>query len=245
MKDMKYLGIFLGLLIVIFMSTCAFFSKSLPESIDSPKSEILANKMWDALDKEAWDSTKYVAWTFKGGHTYHWDKQANLAQVEWKNNRVLLDPDKVDGIAFKNGEMLTGASAQKSIQKAWSYWCNDMYWLIAPFKIKDPGTKLTVVEDPSEDRLMVSYLSGGVTPGDTYIWKIDQNGIPQSFEMYVKIIPVKGIEVSWEGWETLSTGSKISSSHKIFGANLGISNIKGGNSLSEVGLSEDIWKDIR
>lgn len=245
MKLLKYLGIIVAVLLVLGISTCAFFSKSLPEGIDSPKTEQMVSEMWDVLNKDAWDTTRYVSWSFPGGHHYKWDKESNLAEISWKKNRVLLDPDKINGVAYFDGEKQNEASAQKLIDKAWSFWCNDMFWLTAPFKVKDPGTSLSLVENDSGDRLKVSYDSGGVTPGDSYIWIFEETGAPKAFEMYVKILPVKGLEVPWSEWETLTTGAKLCSTHEMLGKEMKLKNIKGGMQMSDIGVSKDIWAEIR
>ena len=99
-KTLKYLAIFIGTLIVVGLSTCAIMSKKLPTGIDSPKTEVMVEKMWKALNKDAWDTTRYVKWTFPGQHEYIWDKTENLVQISWKNNRVLLDPDEITGNVY-------------------------------------------------------------------------------------------------------------------------------------------------
>lgn len=245
MKFLKYLAIILALLIAIVFSTCSIMSKDLPAGIESPRTEEMVSDMWEGLNKEAWDSTRYVRWSFAGAHHYLWDKEENLAQISWKKKRVLLDPDQVDGLAFIDGEEQTGDKKQELIQDAWSFWCNDMYWLTAPFKVKDPGTSLSIVEHEEGDRLKVSYTSGGVTPGDSYVWIFGEDGIPTGFEMYVQILPIKGVYTPWKNWTTISTGAKLCGEHKMMGMGLKIEDIAGGMKLEDVGLDSDIWSAIR
>jgi hypothetical protein len=128
------------------------------------------------------------------------------------------------------------------IQKSWEFWCNDMYWLVAPFKIRDPGTTLSLTPDK---KLVVTYESGGVTPGDSYVWTLDASYVPQSYEMYVKIIPVKGLSATLENWISLPTGTKLASTHNIAGSELSLSPIKGGMNLADIDLDSDIWAEIR
>lgn len=227
------------------MSTCAIMSKKLPEGVKSPEAEIMVENMWKSLGKEAWDTTKYVTWSFRGAHNYWWDKEANLAQITWKENKVLLNPNEINGVAYTNDLKVEGEEAQKLIEKAWTFWCNDMFWLTAPFKVKDAGTSLSIVEEDEVKKLKVTYTSGGTTPGDSYIWELNADGTPKSYEMYTQILPLKGISVPWSEWVTLSTGAKLCSEHSVMGSGLKLENIAGGNQLSDIGLSEDIWKVIR
>lgn len=245
MKFLKYFFYFIAACIVLLFVTCSVISKKLPTGVASPETEEIIQKMWTSLNKEAWDNTRYVRWSFAGMHHYVWDKKANLAEIKWKKNRVLLDPDAVDGIAYSDGERLEGDKARKLIDKAWSYWCNDMFWLIAPFKVKDKGTKQELIDHPEGKRLKVSYLSGGVTPGDSYVWIFNEDGSPKAFELYVGILPVKGMRVPWEKWETISTGAKLCSEHKMAGIGLKLTNILGGNNLGDVNLNNYIWEDLR
>jgi hypothetical protein len=239
-KTLKTLGIILVVLLIGVVATCSYISKPLPEAQSSPKAQELADKIWDNLNKAAWDSTRYVSWSFRGEHHYKWDKEANLAEITWEGNRVLLNPDKLSGVAYENGVKLEDPS--KLIDKAWAFWCNDMFWLTAPFKIKDTGTKLSITED---NKLIVQYESGGVTPGDSYVWILDENGLPLSYDMHVSIIPVKGLNATWTGWETISTGAKLATIHSIAGAPLSLAPIAGGMEWRDIGLTSDVWAEIR
>jgi hypothetical protein len=48
----------------------------------------------------------------------------------------------------------------------------------------------------NQEALMITYASGGSTPGDSYVWFVDQNYMPKAWRMWVSIIPV--VETTWE-----------------------------------------------
>jgi hypothetical protein len=95
MKILKIAGIILIVLLAGGVGTCTYFSKDLPASESGKEAEKVADLMWENLNKDAWDSTRYLSWSFRGEHHYKWDKAANLAEISWDENRVLLNPDKV------------------------------------------------------------------------------------------------------------------------------------------------------
>ena len=121
----------------------------------------------------------------------------------------------VTGQAMKNGKALSGAENEASVKAAWKHFCNDSFWLNAVVKAFDPGTTRTLVDLPDGRKgLKVQYSQGGVTPGDAYVWILDEQGLPTSWKMWVEIIPVGGLEFTWQDWATLSTGAKIATFHK-------------------------------
>ena len=88
---------------------------------------------------------------------------------------------------------------------------------------------------------MASYTSGGLTPGDSYLWVLDADGTPKAWRIWVNIIPVGGLEFSWDNWQTIPSGAKIATSHKLktTGTLIPVANIKSAMSLEEYGLKED------
>ena len=122
------------------------------------------------------------------------------------------------GPVKKAGVLLSGAAAAKAAKTAYAMFCNDGFWLTAPFKLTDPGARRTLVTLPDGRKgLKVTYDSGGVTPGDSFVWILDEKGIPSTFKMWVSILPIGGIEASWEQWVELPTGAKLSTFHLIGG----------------------------
>jgi hypothetical protein len=234
-----------GVLIMILLLTGGLFlfgwsrHEPRPEGTPTPEADEVARKVLKAINKEAWDSTGIVQWSFPGGHDYLWDKGRGFVQVRWGQNEVLLYTRKVTGIAFESGAVQTGEKSEELIQTAWSYFCNDSWWLNAPSKVFDPGVQRSLITlEDGREALFVEYTSGGVTPGDAYAWILDENGLPSSYKMWVQILPVGGLEFTWEEYTTLSTGARIATLHAGM-KDLQMTNIKGAASLEEFGLVED------
>ncbi len=246
-KLLKILG-YLLLFVIVALSILWFTNNEKePMGKTGPAADQLAEKMMAAVGKTAWDSTKYVRWTFaNGGHEYFWDKERNFVKVAWEGNEVLLDTKSVAGRAWQNGQEVTGDAGHAIVWEAWGLFCNDSYWLNPVVKAFDPGTERSIVKlKEGREGLKVQYKTGGVTPGDSYIWVLDENHRPMAWKMWVKIIPLGGLENSWEGWQTLSTGAQVSTTHTFFGKPMQmISDVEAGMSLSDFGLVEDPFLPI-
>jgi hypothetical protein len=58
--------------------------------------------------------------------------------------------------------------------------------------------------------------------------------------MWVYIIPIGGVEATWESWENLD-GAMISTLHKVGPLPIKITNLKTGNSPQDFGLESDYF----
>jgi hypothetical protein len=58
-------------------------------------------------------------------------------------------------------------SENRCYKKGNDYFNNDSFWLIAPFKLRDAGTTRSIVMQDEKKSFMISYASGGSTPGDS------------------------------------------------------------------------------
>ena len=216
-----------------------------PTANQSLQAGQVATQMMAAVNKSAWDNTAIISWDFAGRQQYLWDKDRNFVRVTWGENIVLLNTKSLTGKSFVNGVEVTGDGNHQLVQKAWKHFCNDSFWLNAVVKVFDPGTNRSMVTtEDGVEAMMVTYSSGGVTPGDSYAWVVDENGLPTSYKMWVGMIPIGGIEFTWENWVTLSTGAKISTMHKSAVFDLKIQDLKGAASLEEFGLTKDPFEGL-
>ncbi len=242
-RVLKILGIVLAVFLLLVLVAGIITHKSKPESQKGEKAKALVAKMNLATNKTAYDTTRFVQWSFPRGHHFFWDKSNNHVEVRWADNRVLLDTKKVDGLAFANGTLTEGEQKKKLIDKAWSLFCNDSFWLAAHYKINDPGVTHGYVDLDGYDGLMIEYSSGGVTPGDSYLWKLDKDGLPISYQMWVSIIPIGGLEFTWEEWTTTNSGAKFALNH-VGPFKIPLTNFKSGQTFEELGISPDLFKDL-
>ncbi|MDZ7878857.1 MAG: hypothetical protein U5L45_14345 [Saprospiraceae bacterium] len=234
------------LLTVIIVLAAAYFkyNDKRPVGIKGEKAEALAQKMMQAVNKSAWDTTRFVSWTSRGGNTLVWDKTNNFVQVEWKKNKVLLDAHKQTGKAWENQTEVTDpAEAQALIQSAYKIFINDAFWLNPIAKFYDEGVERSIVTlADGREGLLVSYSMGGETPGDAYLWLADANGVPTAWQMWVNILPIGGLEFSWEDWLTLPTGAKIAMQHKTkWGVAIPQANVKSAQNLVDLGVKNDLF----
>lgn len=215
----------------------------LPQGTSGPAADALARKMETALNKAAWDTTRYVRWSFRGVHNYVWDRQTDWVEVTWDDYRVLLHTTDRTGRVYENGQLITDSAAEPLLESAWSYFANDSFWLVAPYKAFDPGTTRELVTQPDgEESLLVSYTSGGVTPGDSYLWLLEPDGRPRAWQMWVGIIPIGGLEVAWSGWQTTTTGAVLASTHPAALFTLELTGIRTGQTPEQVGADPAIFE---
>lgn len=56
--------------------------------------------------------------------------------------------------------------------------------MVAPYKVFDKGVERTLIKTKNnKDVLLVTYTSGGSTPGDSYLWLLDDNEKPNAFKI--------------------------------------------------------------
>lgn len=237
-KILKWTAIVLGSLLAVALIAGLILHEPRPEGESGPAAEALARKMLEAINIEAWDTTRYVKWNFAGMHEYLWDKEEDRVIVWWDEQKVVLNTQNQKGKAWRNDEQLAGEAADELLSQAWSFFCNDSFWLNAPAKAFDPGTKRQLVKlENGEEALLMQYTSGGVTPGDSYLWILDENGRPKAWKMWVQIIPIGGVQSTWSGWETLSTGAQVATLHETAGVKLEITDLAGGLTLSDIDIT--------
>lgn len=240
----KWTGIGLGGILLIGLVAGLILNKPRPAGTTGPEADALAEKMLEAVDQAAWDSTRYVGWTFTGVHDYLWDREDDLVDVRWKNHRVVLHTPTQNGMAWTDGKPVD--DADKLIEKAWSYFANDSFWLLAFNKIFDPGTERAIVsQTEGTDALLVTYNSGGVTPGDSYLWILDDEGKPRAWRMWVKVLPIGGLTFTWENWQELSTGAQVALDHKNALVNVALTGVRGGDTLDDLGVQVNPFAEAK
>ncbi|WJJ95607.1 hypothetical protein [Algibacter luteus] len=235
-KKTNPIKIIAGVVIFLTLPTLLFFGflyfkyhEDLPTGIQGEQADALAYKMLDALNYEAYKSTNYIEWTFKKRRYYEWDRAKNTCNVMWKQNKVALNlnnpsKSKVYIHSFNHeGEM-----AEKLIKKALKYFNNDSFWLVAPYKVLDKGVERRLVKTSNnKNALLVTYTSGGSTPGDSYLWLLDNNNKPTAFKMWTSLLPIDGLTATWEHWTTTQTGAQLPTFHKLLFFGLEIEDIQG------------------
>jgi hypothetical protein len=188
-----------------------------PSGTSGPAADALAHAIERAVDAEAFSRTGAIRWTWRQEHFHLWDRAHNLARVRWGKHEVLLDVQRKDGRAFTDGQELTGEPGKQLLDKAYKAFINDSFWLNPLAKLFDEGVTRSVVPHEGRGALLVHYGSGGVTPGDSYLWILDENGRPKAWRLWVKVLFIPGVEISWDGWTRLPTGAWVSTAHRLAG----------------------------
>ena len=189
--------------------------------------DIWAKKIEESIDKKAWDRTDVVMWTF-ANNNHIWDKKRKLHILQSNKKTTIQSLHSRKGITNRDSKDWTEAT-QKIKDRSYAAWINDSFWLNPLAKLFDEGTQRYIVESNGSKGLMVSYMQGGMTPGDSYVWFTDEQNQPTHWRMWVSIIPIGGVENTWENWTKLPTGAWISTEHDFGPVSLSISNVRGGN----------------
>lgn len=243
-KFFKILGAFV-LLFTLFIGVYYFVNnEKLPEGKQGKEADALAIKMFNAINHEAFDNTEVLKWNFRGEHFYRWYKQENIVHISWDHYKVTLhtsQPEKSE--VYIDGKISNNPTLIKQAQE---FFNNDSFWLVAPYKIFDSGTERSVVNYNGKDALLITYTSGGSTPGDSYLWILDKNHFPTSFKMWSSIIPIGGVAATWSDWKSTKTGIQLPTKHKLslFGMEINMGEVKAESTKADE-LANKILKAIK
>ncbi len=228
-----------GLVLLLVIAGVAVFlwtqHEPRPEGEPGPRADALAREVEAAVNKSAWDATLAVRWTFADRHHHLWDRKRHWARVRWGDNEALVDLNTQQGVAWRAGQPLQGEARDEAVHEAYAYWVNDAFWLNPLAKLFDPGVVRSIVRDEAAgEQLLVSYTSGGLTPGDAYLWQLGPARRPVSWRMWVSVIPIGGTLSTWEGWQSLATGALVATQHRSAGITLTLSDVEGAASLEQL-----------
>jgi hypothetical protein len=193
---------------------------SLARAADA-KAAAVADRVMGALGgTEAWNKTRYLRFDFavdresktlmRRSHT--WDKWTGRYRLEATTREgaaylVLMDINTKDGRAWLKGAELAGDEAKKYVEQAYATWVNDTYWLLMPYKLKDPGVVLALdgVErkgDESWDKLRLTFDNVGLTPKDKYWAYVNRKtGLVDRWDYVLKGENAPPTSFSWLNWK--------------------------------------------
>ncbi len=149
---------------------------------DEKAAAIAAQVMTAMGGSKAYDNTHYLTWRFFGKRLHVWDKWSGDARIEdGKGLVVCMNVNTRKGKAWQDGSEITDAAALEE-KMTWGYevWINDSYWLVMPYKLRDPGVTLSYTrEDKTEDGraadvLTMTFANVGVTPENKYEIFVDR-----------------------------------------------------------------------
>jgi hypothetical protein len=171
-------------------------SVSPPGEMDAASKEVVQS-LTDAMGgQQTWDRLPYFRFDFvvvKDGKEvarfkHWWDKAHGRCRVEGPDDQgqivtAIFNLADKKGRAFTDGVIESDTTNIKNIiQNGYERWVNDTYWIMMPFKLHDPGTRVKharVQQDEgggeTYDVLELSFASGvGLTPHDRYWLYVNQ-----------------------------------------------------------------------
>lgn len=181
-----------------------------------PKALTLADQVMNAMGgQKNWDNTRYLRFTFFGGsRTHYWDKWTGRYRLEGKTKEgqayvILMNLNTKEGQAYLDGKPLEGEALQERLKGAWGAWVNDTYWLLMPYKMKDPGVILAYdgqeqVGGTLYDKVHLHFENVGMTPGDQYWAYINPKTHLMDKWVFLLQSGNKG-EYKWNNWQRYGT----------------------------------------
>jgi hypothetical protein len=165
--------------------------------------------------QEAWDETRFITFTFFGRRRHAWDRYTGDIRIEGTDRAsgtayvTLMNVHDREGASWQDGTPITDAArADEMLESAYRAWVNDTYWLVMPFKLRDPGVTLARLE-PAEmtdgrmaDVLELTFDGVGVTPENKYhVYVARDSGLVEQWDFYATADDAESrFQIPWHGW---------------------------------------------
>lgn len=186
-----------------------------------PAAIALANDVVRAVGGEAaWTNTRFLSFECaeeRNGQevmyrSHMWDKMTGRHRLEERKKTgdhlvVLMNVDTREGAAYINGARLDGDAEAAELDSAHGSWMRDAYWLLMPYKLKDPGVSLTMAgetksKDGVWDRLLVTFANARLTPQYMYWIYVNRETrlIDRSDILLTSQTSLRPTTYEWRGW---------------------------------------------
>ncbi|MFN7963524.1 MAG: hypothetical protein U0002_19845 [Thermoanaerobaculia bacterium] len=207
----------LGLALALLLAARTTAFAEAPGS--DPKAVAVADQVMTTLGgQKAWEATHWIHFRFAGFRNHWWDKWTGRHRVEFINQKgehwlILENLNTREGRAWKDGKELAGEEAKQVVSRGYATWINDTYWLLAPYKLRDPGVTLTLdgeetLNGQGYDKLHLSFEGVGLTPGDQYwMWVNKSNHLVDRWAYKLQDFKPDQQPVAWDWKEWQRFGS--------------------------------------
>jgi hypothetical protein len=175
-----------ALSLVLLLAAAAVPAAERDAKADAAGKELIAAMGGEA----AWEKARQFRFDFvvvKDGKAvarfaHTWDRYTGDYRLEGTDKAgapyaVYFNVNTKAGKALVNGVPASGEDNEKRIESAYGRFINDTYWLLAPWKVFDPGVRLAYdgekpcPEGGTCDVLKLSFENVGMTPKDIYwLW---------------------------------------------------------------------------
>jgi hypothetical protein len=203
-----------------------------------PKAREVADRLLRALGgKDSWEKARYFRFDFvvenKGkvvaDFKHLWDRYTGKYRVEGQTDAgkkyVVLyqNINAKKGDVFVNAQPVQGQEKQKFLETGYERFINDSYWLLMPYKWRDPGVRLKY-EGKSEgehgqvwDKVLLTFQNVGLTPKDRYWAFVNQkSGLMDRWEYILQGGKGPATAADWLDWRQFG-GIMLSTEKKIKG----------------------------
>jgi hypothetical protein len=191
-----------------------------PPSSDSRALEVADRVIANLGGAEAWNATRYLRFDYavdregrnvlRRSHT--WDKLSGAYRVEAQTAAgdpfiVVMNLNTREGSAWVKGAPVAGDELKKLLEEAFALWTSDTYWLLMPYKLRDPGVILAydgleAREKQRWDKVRLSFDGVGLTPKDRYwIYVNRRTGLVDRWEFVLNGESKPRTSFAWDGWQ--------------------------------------------
>jgi hypothetical protein len=179
------------------------------------QSTAIADRMMEAMGgQENWDQARFIRFTMlRRGHALNltWDRYTGRYRLEAENDAgvpyvVLMNINSRQGKAYLDGKEVTdGKELSDFLNRALGMWHGETYWLLMPFKWRDPGVILSYegqekVGNVNYDVVHLTFDNVGRTPGDQF-WAYVNPDTHLMDRWKFKLEKGFEGEYEWTGWQ--------------------------------------------
>ncbi len=208
---------------------------SRPPASGTDSTSMLADLVQESLGgAEAWEETRFVAFHWIAARdgevvrdrAHAWDRYEGRYRLEFEQDSrrhvSLFNVNEVGrdsalgkvplGDAWVDGQPLAGAARDSALRRAYGAFINDTYWLLMPFKWRDPGVHLAyegrrTLDDGREYGVMHLTFEPdlGVTE-DQYWGFVDlESGRMAAWQYHLQDQEEPGSVIYWKDWRPVGS----------------------------------------